>query len=275
MRPTKVSVVISTYNRVGTIKAAIDSVLAQTFPASEIIIVDSCSTDKTHEILESYGSKIITISTKRLGISNARNVGVLAAKGDYIAFLDSDDMFLPRKLEFQLEAMDSFFMSFTAFSRVGEDGLALADVEKQNLPIGMVYPDLLFIRSNCIHTSTVVVDRRVFDIVGLFNTSMNICEDLDLWRRIGRKFPVLPVRFPLSIIRTRKYNSFALGEYQKARRVYYETAFLDDPHIKKLKPELYEEMCLNYAKTAYAQRRLWLGIGLILQGLAWKLIGNI
>ncbi len=102
----KVSVIIPTYNRAEYVTQAIDSVLAQTYTDYEIIVVDDGSTDKTREVLEPYMDKITYIYQENIGVSVARNRGIKAAKGDWIAFLDSDDEWLPGKLAVQIRAVE-------------------------------------------------------------------------------------------------------------------------------------------------------------------------
>jgi len=102
-----VSVIIPTYNRASLIGAAIQSVLNQTFKSVEIIVVDDGSTDETQRALEPHAGKIVSLATKNNGPAHARNVGMKAASGTYIAFLDSDDMYLPHKLELEVAFMET------------------------------------------------------------------------------------------------------------------------------------------------------------------------
>jgi glycosyltransferase involved in cell wall biosynthesis len=105
IRQPLVSVVIPTYNRDHTLRRAIDSVLNQTYMNFEVLVVDDGSIDNTHEVLHLYGDKIRWWSQKNDGPSSARNSGIREAKGEYVAFLDSDDAWAPRKLEKQIQAL--------------------------------------------------------------------------------------------------------------------------------------------------------------------------
>src|SRR4030042_4827818 len=102
----KVSVIIPTYNRGNLVLESIQSVFAQTFSDYEIIVIDDGSTDNTREVLHPYLSKLTYIYEKNSGQSFARNIGILASKGEYIAFLDSDDLWEPEKLETQVKLLD-------------------------------------------------------------------------------------------------------------------------------------------------------------------------
>ena len=98
-----VSVIIPTYNRAKYITSAIDSVLSQTYNNIEIIVVDDGSNDSTREVLYRYGNKIRYVYQENLGVSAARNRGIELSKGEWIAFLDSDDVWFPKKLSVQME----------------------------------------------------------------------------------------------------------------------------------------------------------------------------
>ena len=102
-----VSVIIPTYNRAWVLKEAIDSVLAQEFKDFELIVVDDGSTDNTGEILDSYEQDILVVRQSNKGVSAARNRGIIEAAGRLVAFLDSDDLWLPRKLTRQIHFFNS------------------------------------------------------------------------------------------------------------------------------------------------------------------------
>ena len=101
-----ISVIIPTFNRVEFISEAIDSVLSQTYSNFEIIVVDDGSTDNTKQLLTKYGSRITYDFQENKGVSSARNKGLDIAKGEWIAFLDSDDIWLPEKLSLQMQDLE-------------------------------------------------------------------------------------------------------------------------------------------------------------------------
>ncbi len=185
-----VSIIIPTRNRAALVAGAIDSVLSQTRQAFELIVVDDGSTDTTQEILRAYGSRIACVRIEHAGPSAARNCGIAAAHADFIAFLDSDDRWLPRKLERQLEYHAAH--ADAAVSQTREvwirSGVRVNARAKHRMRSGWIYEYCLPL---CIVSpSSVMIHRRVFEHVGLFDESMPACEDYDLWLRIAPHYPI-------------------------------------------------------------------------------------
>jgi len=193
-----VSVVIPTYNRVGIITKAIDSVLRQTYQDFEIIVVDDGSTDTTREVLTDYDPRIRYTFKENGGIASARNYGIPAARGEYVAFLDSDDFWREEKLERQLACFSEhseYGMVATRCSEITVEGLLTAEItegryRKQNRAgrSGWVYADL-FAR-NFIRTSSAMIRKSCLDYVGYFDETLPVCEEVDLWLRIARHCPI-------------------------------------------------------------------------------------
>ncbi len=185
-----VSVIIPTYNRCWILKEAIDSVLSQKFTNFEVIVVDDGSTDATNALLSTYGEQITTICQKNKGVSAARNVGISQARGSYIAFLDSDDMWLPEKLSCQHD----FFQSHPEALICQTDeiwirnGVRVNPKNRHKKPSGMIFESSL--QLCLVSPSAVMIKKNLFDVVGLFNESFPACEDYDLWLRIGLNHPI-------------------------------------------------------------------------------------
>jgi len=242
----KVSVIIPTYNRSSLLKIAIDSVLMQSYENYEIIVIDDGSNDTTAKLVNSYVStKIRYFYQKNRGRSAARNLGIKMAHGEYVAFLDSDDMFLPPKLELQVHELDanpSIGLVYSYAKNIDEKGNCLSYHFEGNLS-GWVYPALLFIKNNVITTPTVMVRAKVLAEVGEFDESMDVCEDLDLWRRIARSHQIMQIQQPLSLVRIRTEDKIDVIEFVRNRRLYYEKAISEDLSLlndmKKLYSELY------------------------------------
>ena len=179
----KVSIVIPTYNSSQYISEALDSVLAQTYKDYEIIVVDDGSTDDTIQALQPYMSRIKYIYKENGGPGSARNVGIRNAQGEYIAFLDSDDLWLPEKLEKQvryLERYPEISLVFTDCLRLEENSLRRSKRRK------FISDDMLVSIwwENLIVTSTVMVRKYCFERIGTFDESGRMAEDLEMWLRI-------------------------------------------------------------------------------------------
>lgn len=194
-RPT-VSVVIPTYNSEKTIVRALSSVEQQTFDDFEVVLIDDASEDRTVEVARNFdGLRIRVISnTENLGVAAARNLGIEQATGEYIAFLDSDDEWLPQKLEKQIAAMtnapDGVFVSCEA-ALFGESGNYVGLVNPgRSRPSGdQAWKSLLAYPSP--HTSTIVAERDAILRAGDFNETLATGEDQDLWVRLALSGPVL------------------------------------------------------------------------------------
>jgi len=195
-----VSVIIPTYNRVHLVGRAIRSVLNQTYQDFEIIVVDDGSTDNTEEVVESFNDPRIRYirHEKNRGGSAARNTGIRASRGEYVAFLDSDDEWLPEKLEKQL----SVFEEDSTCGAVYTDFLYMLPDGNVKLcqnyhPEGWILKKLL--SSNVVGTtSTVIVKRECFETVGLFDESLLSCQDWDMWIRIAKRYSFRKVPEPLT-----------------------------------------------------------------------------
>ena len=197
----EVSVILPTYNRGWIVKEAIDSVLAQDFKDFELIVVDDGSTDNTPQILDSYNQDLMVIRQRNKGVSAARNRGIAAAGGGLIAFLDSDDLWLPRKLSTQVD----FFKSNPAalINQTEEtwirNGVRVNPKTRHHKFSGMIFEQSLAL---ClVSPSAVMMKRSLFDEVGLFDEDLPACEDYDLWLRISWRYPVHLIETPLIIKR--------------------------------------------------------------------------
>ncbi len=185
-----ISTIIPVYNRPALVKRAIESVLNQSYKCDEIIVVDDGSSDKTPEILKSFKDKIKIITQKNSGVSNARNSGIKVAKNRWIAFLDSDDIWCESKLQKQIEFHKS--NKDILFSHTDEkwirDGKTIKRKTKHKKPEGLCFEqNLNFCK---IAPSTVMMDKSLFESVGYFDESLEVCEDYDLWLRVLKRYRV-------------------------------------------------------------------------------------
>jgi len=196
-----VSVIIPTFNRGWIIKEAIDSVLNQAFESFELIVVDDGSTDNTLDILTEYKDRIILIKQRNRGVSAARNRGMDAASGRFIAFLDSDDLWLPQKLNRQIEFFDSNPDALICQTQETwiRDGVRVNPGKRHRKVSGMIFEPSLHL---ClVSPSAVMVKRSLLDEVGFFDENLPACEDYDMWLRIGYKHPIFLIDTPLIIKR--------------------------------------------------------------------------
>ena len=185
----KISVVIPAYNRVNTLARAIESVLNQTHKANEIIVVDDGSADATSEVAKMY-PEVLLLRQKNMGVSSARNNAIMMASSEWIAFLDSDDTWSSEKLArqalFHREGPD-VKISYTD-ERWIRNGEEVTLPKKYQKPLNTTFENSL---SYCnIAPSSVVIHRSLFDSVGMFDESLEVCEDYDLWLRILAKYEI-------------------------------------------------------------------------------------
>jgi len=198
----KVSVIIPSYNRLPMLKEAVDSVLAQDFEDLELIVVDDGSTDGTAEEMKEYGGRVKLIEhTENRGVSAARNRGILHAKGKYIAFLDSDDLWVKGKLKIEVAFLDDnphYPLCYTDEIWIRK-GKRVNPMLKHAKYSGWIFEKCL---SLCIISpSSVMMRKTLFSKVGLFDEALPVCEDYDFWLRVSARFPIFFINRKLIIKR--------------------------------------------------------------------------
>ncbi len=208
----KVSVVIPTYQHAGFVCDAIDSVLSQTYQDYELIVVDDGSTDGTMEIVAKYGNQIAYLYQNNKGSAAARNTGIRAATGEYVAFLDADDVWMPNKLELEVAFLDthpSVGMLYSNYGYFG-DRLAPAGTGFDRWPpvSGHVLKEIFL--SNPISSSAVLIRKSCFEKVGCFDESI-FAEDTDMWLRLAARFEMDYLRTPLAKYRFHQENKHLLA----------------------------------------------------------------
>jgi glycosyltransferase involved in cell wall biosynthesis len=185
-----VSVVIPCYNQAHFLEEAIESVLAQSYPHFEIVVVDDGSTDNTSEVAARY-PKVRCVRQDNQGLSAARNAGMRYSRGEYLVFLDADDRLLPKALKAGLECFAShpecaFVCGHHRYIRA--DGSVLSQWSPPYID-GDYYEALLRRNFIAMH-ATVMYRRAVLKAIGGFNETLSACEDHELYLRIARRFPV-------------------------------------------------------------------------------------
>ena len=191
-----VSVIITTYNRKKLIGRALDSVLAQTRPPDEIILIDDGSSDNTDQYIKENYPHIKYIWQENHGISKARNIGISLTNSTWIAFLDSDDQWLPPKLSNQLNALQiepTYNICHTNEIWI-RSGKRVNPMLKHQKSGGFIFEKCLPL---CIISpSSVIIHQSVFKEHGIFDESLQVCEDYDLWLRLCAFLPVLYLEEP-------------------------------------------------------------------------------
>ncbi|MFQ5842172.1 MAG: glycosyltransferase [Thermodesulfobacteriota bacterium] len=187
----RVSVVIPTYNRLSQVKEAIESVLNQTYRDFELWVVDDGSMDGTGEALRIFGDKVKYVSQDNRGVSAARNLGLRISRGKYLAFLDSDDLWEPEKLEIQVTCMEEnpqFPLCYTDELWIRR-GTRINPKKKHAKYSGWIFEKCLPL---CIISpSSALMKRSLFDEIGGFDETLPVCEDYDLWLRVTCRYPIL------------------------------------------------------------------------------------
>jgi glycosyltransferase involved in cell wall biosynthesis len=188
---TTVTVIIPTFNRAEKVARAISSVIGQTFADFEIIVVDDGSQDNTEHAVAQFGESLTYIAhTSNLGVSAARNTGIKKSSSPLIAFLDSDDYWLPEKLAAQVEFFNNHPEAVacqTAESWI-RNGRRVNPKKKHLKPSGEIFEPSL--KLCLVSPSAVMLKRTLLEEVGLFDEGFPACEDYDLWLRIACRYPI-------------------------------------------------------------------------------------
>lgn len=256
-----ISVIIPTYNRVHYLQEAIESVLRQTYKDFEIIIVDDASTDNTKEIVLSYGDRVRYVCQDNKERAAARNNGIIHAKGGYIAFLDSDDIWLPNHLQVCLHTLNSSQDAGLAFSGsciIDENGKIISKVKLCSFN-GFVLNNIVskFSSGGC-NASSCLIKKEIFNRVGYFNEdrALSGSEDWEIWVRIAASTKFISTNLYTVKLRFHKEKSSINADKMaksmtKALDTIYNNADIL-PKIKDLKKQAYSSLYTIIAINYYA-----------------------
>jgi glycosyltransferase involved in cell wall biosynthesis len=254
-----ISVIIPTYNYARYLRDAIDSVLAQTVAPLEIIVVDDGSTDDTPQVLAAYGEKIRAIHQSNLGVAAARNTGLAAARGECIAFLDSDDLWLPRKLELQIARLESDpSLGLVHCGAETFDGEATLDVLEGMK--GWVGEAILRLDRMVIPVpgSGILLPKRIIGEVGDFDVRLPPSDDWDLCYRVAARYPIGFV--PEVLVRYRLHGGgihLNIPKMENAMLLSLGKAFASpDPGVQALRRHSYGRLHRILAGCYFQQRKL-------------------
>lgn len=202
-----ISVIIPTYNCGKYIREALEGVFNQTYKNYEVLVIDDGSTDNTKEVLKEYEQKIKYFYQENKGLSITRNRGIKEAQGELIALLDSDDIWLPEKLELQTDLIlknDKTGMVFCGCYMVDEIGKIIRKMPQKKYSCKSKFFDALLITNIVIGSgATPLVRRQCFEKIGLFDEKLKSAEDWDMWLRILRFYDIKSIELPLAKVRMR------------------------------------------------------------------------
>jgi len=287
-----VSVIVPTYNCATCIGEAIKSVLSQTYGTFEIIVVDDGSTDDTKAVLAPFASRIKYLYQQNQGQAAARNAGIRQTRGEFLAFLDADDIWFPAKLALQVQGFRNHpeaglaFTDFLDFDESSVTGSSRFDtwpgvrawfdrhrVGDSEIACGPMYEELL--QGNWIHTSSTLVRRNVMNAVGLFDEALHGPEDYDQWLRIAKNYHVLCVDRVLTGYRYRPqshsgaeesrgayFHQGSLRVLEKHLRNKWVPHVLDDLVHKKLRHHCWGLGWALFGQNRFAEARRFLSQGI-------------
>jgi glycosyltransferase involved in cell wall biosynthesis len=205
-RNPTVSVVIPSHNMGDILPDAIESVLKQTYKDYEIIVIDDGSEDSTREIVEKYcGMGVRYYYQKNSGVAAARNSGIQRSKGYFVAFLDADDLWMPKKLELQMKAIQELNVGAMGCGYSFVDctsGHHYSEIVRKNFPNReTLYKNLCISQIIPACSSGILIKKDYFRVVGYFNEALMIAEDWELWLRIAKTYDIKFVEQPLVLLR--------------------------------------------------------------------------
>ena len=235
----RVSVIVPVHNGSNYLHEAIDSVLAQTYPNVELMVVDDGSTDDTWAIIQSYGSRLRGLQQANEGVANALNHGIRTATGEYIAWLSHDDAFLPQKLAAQIDTL-----SQTPEARVCYSDYWVVDEHSQRQGVLRMpaYPRERLARhllqAMFICGSTTLTHRECFESVGLFDQTLRHTQDADMWLRLARRFTFVHIPEPLIHWRYHAAQGSRNEAQQQRDRHTYLQRSLEEFSLQDFFPEL-------------------------------------
>ena len=217
MKPL-VSVIIPTYNGAKFIDDAVRSALSQTYPNVEVIVVDDGSSDGTKEVLSPYGSKIKYIYQENKGVSAARNNGIRNASGEFVAFLDSDDAWLPEKIELQVAEMlksPQCGLVSCGFYLCDEELKEVSQGSKPSYPNKNEFMVAMLFGNQVGGGSCALIRKDCFQKSGLFNEKLQGTEDWEMWFRLVKYYEMRFVDKPLIRIRVVSDSMSSAGNAEK------------------------------------------------------------
>jgi glycosyltransferase involved in cell wall biosynthesis len=240
----RITAIIPTFNSRGYIRDTVESVLGQTYPVHEVIVVDDGSTDGTEQVLASYAGRVRYIRQQNAGPPAARNNGVAHATGDWVALLDSDDLWVRTKIERQMEYLEvhpDCGLIYTDMKTFDDTGVIEESVKVSRnltLPSGHIFPQMF--AETLFQTSAVMIRKSCLDAVGGFDETLRMGDDYELFLRIARHFELGYIDMPLVLYRQHPTQGTRTWGKQLQHGVPWEALVLKK--ITNLYPEIFEEL---------------------------------
>ncbi|MEO0986046.1 MAG: glycosyltransferase [Cyanobacteria bacterium J06639_14] len=272
----KVSVVIPAYNIETYLESALQSLISQTFEHFEVIIVDDGSTDKTHDIAKQFcyrDNRFKVVCKPNGGLSSARNYGIRHANSEYIALLDADDIYRPRKIETHvaiLEQHASVGVVYSASQAIRDDGKSIF-ISLSGKPVDRNPLKALLFKNFIGHGSNAIFRRSIFYEVGEFDETLRSSEDIDFWLRIAgtQNWTFYRVPEKLSCYRVRPSGlSFNIEGMQTSHEAVLQAAYQRFPQeVKPILPTAYAylyrylaRLCMSMGDGAQAKKFIILAL---------------
>lgn len=262
-----VSAIIPTYNRAHIICEAVDSVLTQTYPHIEVIVVDDGSKDDTLARLQQYGGRIRVVSQANAGPASARNRGIAVARGDLIAFLDSDDIWLPTKIERQVALMQragasvtcclcNIMMKWNSGDRASFDIALLKPSVEEGVWLN---PDEVLATRFVLFNQGIMIRREVLERIGVFDESIRYLEDVEFPQRLSLEGPWAFIETPLVIWRESMTNSVFKNSQRDELCTSECMVEVVETHLKRVEAARRDARLRKYVsrELGRARRHLW------------------
>ena len=248
----KVSVIIPAYNKAEYTRRTVDSVLAQTYPDVEIVVVDDGSRDNTAAVMQQYGDRIRFIQKTNGGACSARNEGARRATGEYITFLDCDDLLVSGKIERcvqYLEQNPQFGFVYTNVYFIDDNDAVIRTYDHPRSKEGWIAPDLVI--GNFICNSSPLIKKEVLDKAGLFDESIFTPADWDMWLRLSQLAPAGYIAEPLTKYRVTDNYTFNRLDLARKEEQYMLEKFFKQSTDAVLKRRAFSNFYLRFAQCAY------------------------
>jgi glycosyltransferase involved in cell wall biosynthesis len=244
MQATTVTALIPTYNSELYICQTIESVLAQAYPIHEVIVVDDGSTDRTEQVLAAYAGRIRYIRQANAGPPVARNTGLAVATGEWVALLDSDDLWVPNKIKLQIEYVDqhpscsAVYSDMTTFDAGGIIEHSVKLSRNLSMPSGRIFPQLF--AETLFQTSSLMIRKSCIDQSGGFDTTLRMGDDYEFFMRMARHYDFGYV--DESLVLYRQHLNQGTRTWGKVLQQGEPWEFLVLRRIVDQYPEIYEEL---------------------------------